>query len=74
MILIAGPQPMASEAKESKPVRVRPDIHSMIKVIEAASEIQGKSFNTIVYLDDLIRDRITSDYRKALAILHKAEK
>jgi hypothetical protein len=72
MVLVAEPPPMASES-QSKPVRVRPDIHSMLKVIEAASEIQGKPFNTITYLDALVRDKITADYSKALTVLNKAQ-
>jgi hypothetical protein len=69
--LLAEPPPM-SESK-SKPVRVINDLHAMLKVIEAAAAMQSKPFNTITYLDGILRDRITSDYRKALAVLKKTD-
>lgn len=62
--------PFMAEPK-SKPARIRPDLHAKLKVIEAASEITGEPFNTIEYLDPLIRPTIDADYEKAIEVLSK---
>jgi hypothetical protein len=59
-----------AEAK-TQTVRAHSDLVTKLKVIEAARSEQGERFKQVEYLDELLREQITADYEKALAILKK---
>lgn len=67
---LKGSLAMSADSK-TKPVRVRGDLVPMLKIIEAAAEMQGKGFKLWDYFDKLVRPTILADYKKALAVIAK---
>lgn len=67
------PEQSVADTAKTRTVRMYDDLVTMLKVIEAAHDLQKKRFKPVEYLDKLCRRTIESDYEKAREVIAAAD-